>query len=250
MIDIDVKAGYFGKFPELGDFVKKDLPRSFLDPWDLWLQRALYASREHLGDQWLEVYLTSPVWRFALSKGLCGNASWIGLLMPSVDRVGRYFPLTLALELPSTVDPFRAMYHAADWLDEGSRILLSVLEAKEFDISQFDQEVTKLHVPESLFREPMAINSNLASEICCLGAEAGDFCDAGLHFSHCWAARQLGNYSLWWDPGSEGIQCSMLLAAGLPSPEHFSGMLTGTWIPVVGRAAAGKRSDVYDARKA
>ena len=48
-----------------------------------------------MGDVWLEAFLEAPVWRFVLPPGLCGARAAIGLIMPSVDKVGRYFPLTL-----------------------------------------------------------------------------------------------------------------------------------------------------------
>ena len=32
--------GFYGKTPRHGDFIKRRLPRSFVDPWDDWLQRA------------------------------------------------------------------------------------------------------------------------------------------------------------------------------------------------------------------
>src|SRR5512139_3843786 len=92
--------GWYGKIPNLGDFASRRLPSRFIVAWDDWLQRALASSRAQLGGQWLDLYLTSPVWRFLLMPGVCGSAAWAGVLMPSVDRVGRYFPLTIALELP------------------------------------------------------------------------------------------------------------------------------------------------------
>ena len=49
-------------------------------------------SRDALGEGWLETYLTAPVWRFALAAGCCGPAA-AGIWLPSVDRVGRYYPL-------------------------------------------------------------------------------------------------------------------------------------------------------------
>ena len=60
----------------------------------------LAASHAALGDRWLDVYLTSPAWRFVFGPGACGPSPVIGLMAPSVDRVGRYFPLTLVAELP------------------------------------------------------------------------------------------------------------------------------------------------------
>src|SRR4051794_31956021 len=54
------------------------------------------ASRESAGDVWLPAFLEAPVWRFLVPAGLCGARAAVGLMMPSVDRVGRYFPLTFA----------------------------------------------------------------------------------------------------------------------------------------------------------
>ncbi len=89
-------AGFCGKIPTRGDFVRAGLPRSFVDPWDDWLQRMLASSRAILGEAWLPAWLEAPVWRFALMPGICGPEAALGLWLPSVDRIGRYFPLTVA----------------------------------------------------------------------------------------------------------------------------------------------------------
>lgn len=95
-------AGYgaFGKMPALGDFFRIGLPPSFVDPWDRWLQTGLAGARDLLGARWEECYMTAPIWRFTLDAGLAGPLAAQGVLMPSVDRVGRQFPLTLARLLP------------------------------------------------------------------------------------------------------------------------------------------------------
>ena len=54
------------------------------------------ASRAALGERWLPAYLSAPVWRFQLAAGVCGSRGWRGFFFASVDRVGRYFPLTVA----------------------------------------------------------------------------------------------------------------------------------------------------------
>ena len=56
------------------------------------------------GLRWLDVYLTSPAWRFVCAAGACGPRPVMGLMAPSVDQVGRYFPITLACELPERVN--------------------------------------------------------------------------------------------------------------------------------------------------
>ncbi len=112
-------AGFCGKIPARGDFVRAGLPRSFTDPWDDWMQRALAASREQLGEAWSPAWLEAPVWRFALMPGLCGPAAVIGLWLPSVDRAGRYFPLTLtavaaAVDLPELIEQAGGFLAAAE----------------------------------------------------------------------------------------------------------------------------------------
>ncbi|HEX7686978.1 MAG TPA: type VI secretion system-associated protein TagF, partial [Burkholderiaceae bacterium] len=89
-------CGFYGKLPSEGDFVSRRLPWEFTSAWDDWLQQGMQASRGALGERWLELYLSAPVWRFQLAPGVCGPLAWRGLFFASVDRVGRYFPLTLA----------------------------------------------------------------------------------------------------------------------------------------------------------
>jgi type VI secretion system protein ImpM len=76
--------------------VRAGLPRDFTDRWDDWLQSVLTGSRALMGEAWLPAFLEAPVWRFALPSGMCGERGALGLMMPSVDKAGRYFPLTFA----------------------------------------------------------------------------------------------------------------------------------------------------------
>lgn len=89
------RIGAFGKIPSLGDFFRFDLPQRFTAPWDAWLQEVLGACMEQV-DDWDSLYLSAPIWRFSLSAGLAGEEQVAGIIMASVDRVGRRFPLTLA----------------------------------------------------------------------------------------------------------------------------------------------------------
>jgi type VI secretion system protein ImpM len=87
--------GYFGKFPALGDFVRGNVSRRFVDAWDTFLQEGFLASRAALGDGWREAYQTAPIWRFALGESVIKGGPYYGVMMPSQDAVGRLFPLTL-----------------------------------------------------------------------------------------------------------------------------------------------------------
>jgi type VI secretion system protein ImpM len=84
--------GFFGKLPTRGDFVSAGLPRSFIGPWDAWLRWVLPPVFQSLANGWID----APVWRFRLHPGVCGADPVLGVLLPSMDRVGRFFPLTIA----------------------------------------------------------------------------------------------------------------------------------------------------------
>ncbi|WP_137181636.1 type VI secretion system-associated protein TagF [Roseomonas sp. AR75] len=96
----EVRIGFLGKLPARGDFCMRGLPRGFCDAWDGWLAEVMPGSREILGETWLAAWLEAPVWRFALPPGQCGAEAVAGLMLPSVDRAGRHWPLTLAAVTP------------------------------------------------------------------------------------------------------------------------------------------------------
>lgn len=102
--------GAFGKMPSVGDFFRINLPNAFVSVWDGWIQRAMLSAQENLGQAFDAHYMSAPIWRFSLAAGLAGPQKMLGVLMPSVDRVGRRFPLTLARAVttpgPAPLDHF------------------------------------------------------------------------------------------------------------------------------------------------
>ena len=56
-----------------------------------------------MGEAWLPAFLEAPVWRFVLPPGMGGAQAVVGLMLPSVDRAGRYFPLTFAALSPRCI---------------------------------------------------------------------------------------------------------------------------------------------------
>ncbi len=99
-------AGWYGKLPGLGDFAVRRLPPAFVEPWDAWLQAGLHDmphARRASDDGAL-----APVRRFWLSPGVVDALAWGGLLMPSTDRTGRRFPLTVAQPMLSLAQAIAA----------------------------------------------------------------------------------------------------------------------------------------------
>ena len=87
--------GFFGKVPARGDFLGRRVPPGLAESWDAWLGRLTVAVREAAGDAWPEAWLTAPLWHFALGAELAPPLGAAGVLVASVDRVGRMFPFTL-----------------------------------------------------------------------------------------------------------------------------------------------------------
>src|SRR5262249_11485116 len=122
--------GWYGKLPSLGDFASRRLPVEFVKAWDACLQEVISASRDALGERWFDASLTMPIWRFVFLPGLVTQSGWAGVMMPSVDRVGRHFPLTIAIELPSLAAAAFAAFEGAQWFAGLEEAALAVLDPR------------------------------------------------------------------------------------------------------------------------
>ena len=222
--------GFFGKLPSNGDFVTRRLPRiPFLNTWDEWLQQAMAKSREQLKDSWLNIYLTSPIWRFTLSSGLCGDNAWAGLLMPSVDKVGRYFPLTIAIELNNTVHPLQLMEDATDWFQDAEDVALSALE-DDLKLEQFDRRVESLGVPH--ISNPAIQTLSIVNRTTPLLLDipsANEISSTFPALVKLLLDSTYKNYSLWWTHGSDHVKPRLIVNPGLPSRDSFTAYLDGNW---------------------
>lgn len=76
----------FGKLPAHGDFVSRGLSGAERDAMDGWLSASLAAARDGLGATFCDLWDRAPPWRF-------GAAGAAGALAPSVDAVGRRYPI-------------------------------------------------------------------------------------------------------------------------------------------------------------
>jgi type VI secretion system protein ImpM len=218
------RLGFFGKLPARGDFVTRRLTRDFTDPWDAWLQDAIAMSAQQLGDDWLEAYLTAPIWRFLLSAGICGQGPMLGIMMPSVDRVGRYFPLTLAVTVVDSATPAKAMLTAGAWFDEVEQLALSALE-DDADLDRIDQQAEAIAPP--LAEQPGAASYRTDRAVSVELGEAGVDAAAGAIDSV--LGLLASRYTLWWTSGSDRCKPSLVFAETLPSVERFAALLDGRW---------------------
>lgn len=216
--------GFYGKVPVLGDFVGRRLTPEFIRIWDQWLGGCLLKSREQLGDEWLNHYLTSPIWRFALAPGLCGEQGWLGVMIPSVDRVGRYFPLTLACPTGTGHVLAWSMIAGDDWLEGLEKLALSAL-GDAFNLEDFDRGLREHPWPglaevitEHRWDGPTLSPANDAD---CPNTGDARHIRCGGHP----VERPGEGYSLWLTAGSSDIPAHGYCWKGLPPADTFTAML-------------------------
>ena len=162
-------CGFYGKLPSQGDFVTRRLPWEFTSAWDDWLQQGMLASRTALGERWLELYLSAPIWRFQVAPGVCGPLGWRGVFFASVDRVGRYFPLTLAFAgAPGArVGPSLAVDEAR-WIAAEDAALAGL--DPQLAIEDFEQALLALAEPAADASDPGA-DASAGVHFFCAGTE-------------------------------------------------------------------------------
>lgn len=222
-------AGWYGKIACLGDFASRRLAPEFISRWDGWLQQVMSASRGHLGEAWLDAYLTSPVWRFILFPGLCGESSWVGVFMPSVDKVGRYFPVTIACETAAFASTEREFNALADWLDRIEALALSTLDTVR-TVQEFDDALITLRMPSAapprvvLARQLVGVLRSDEAAMFTLPSDdelAQTLMGAGSSVLR----EAVRGSSLWWAPGGPGAGAPLLACRGLPDGARFTAML-------------------------
>lgn len=233
-----MEVGLYGKLPTHGDFLRRRVADDFVSGWDAWLQRCIAESRASLGEAWLDTYLTSPVWRFALAPGVCGAAAVAGILVPSVDRVGRYFPLTLVWPTPAHLSTLEIALRFRTGFERAERLLLDTLALEHFEFADFDRSVLELAVhlesvpKEDSLRltqasvEAAAASMAQAQRVALRSVSDLETSALQLYGHHLDAS---GGLACWWTDGSSAVEPSWLMTRGLPDGFQYSAMLDGAW---------------------
>ena len=204
-------VGLFGKLPARRDFIEYSVDRALMEKWDPWLQRAVAESREILGEGWLDIYLKAPIWRFWLGPGICG-ISVLGALMPSVDGVGRYFPLSLVWTGEGSIPP-PELDEQAEWFAAAEEILLGALA-------------------EDVGYEGVKAALALLPPVHCDSGADEDRPSVPALFRSLRAGSLPDFYrgmSCWWVPSHDGgaTRPRAMLRRGLPDPSDYTTMMVG-----------------------
>lgn len=219
--------GWYGKLMPLGDFASRRLDAASTGRCDAWLVAVMSGLQAELGGHWLQAYLSAPVLRLAWTPGAIDERWWFGVLMPSCDKVGRYFPLLVVQPRASPPADRIAIDHLELWFQHLARAALWTLD-EQASIQSFEQ---------ALHDAPPWPTSGVPAALLPAGSGAS-------HASYTLAGRaaplsgwlhalalqtlqsQLAGTTLWWRC-SEGAPATLAVVRGLPDAAAFAALLTG-----------------------
>jgi type VI secretion system protein ImpM len=228
-------AGWYGKLPSLGDFASRRLAQQFIDAWDDWLNDGLAGWRTREPQSWLDAYLAGSSWRFVLMPGVMPEKApdprqaWAGVLMPSVDKVGRYFPLTLAQPLVHVPATSAQAEPVLGWLQQLDDLAVDALH-DDWDVDRLEAELHRL---------------GPCPEAPALPDEPGDACTAEAFDRPLLQLRPSGGLAVWladiagqrllaalhgralWLRTDDQGRPVLRISRGLPLADDFSALLSG-----------------------
>lgn len=225
------QIGCFGKIRSCGDFICRHVPQSVQQAFDKWLDAGLAETKERFQQNWLDYYLTSPVWYF-LRPSTNRERFVFGIMMPSIDKVGRYYPLIVINELQydESLDLERAAKIEALMLDT----LSSGVVIDEFDqqLQFLNKQLTgstkaSLEVAVELSAKPQQqLTDFIREKLLRRDAEASDMkAHIFVHTSEIGQKHQ----SIWWTKGSEHMGTTALICCDFPPISGIHATLDGDW---------------------
>jgi len=223
------QTGLYGKLPAYGDFIFRNLNPSFINAWDEWLQHFISVSREQIGENWLDIYLTSPIWRFSFSPGVIDNNTWAGIIMPSVDRVGRYFPISIVKPFAESVSPINILRQHQPWYEQVEDLCLQALEGV-IDADQLIKAAETLSASSQDAYLPTGHLGEMGPQIFGLITPGVEALDELMPFwLNASLSSGLSSFSVWQTAGSELISPMVFSCQGLPPIGGIASMLDGQW---------------------
>lgn len=207
--------GAYGKLPAHGDFLALHIDSELSTGFDALIAGGLATFRARRGAAWLQVYLTSPLWHFALGPGLLASRTVCGVMIPSVDAVGRYFPFAILVELDRPAAALRLDCAAAPWFTAAGELALAALEER-LTLADLSTALAELGLPNADTEQPPAWPLALS----------GTDTERLAHILATAASRPLG---LFWSNGSPEIPACTVGIAEPPSAALVAALFDGDW---------------------
>ena len=225
----DDAAGWFGKLAVLGDFASRRLAPDWVKACDEWLSSGIEASRRDLGERWPQIYLAAPVWRFAWGPGIVDERWWFGVLMPSCDSVGRYFPLVITQMRNQPPGDRIAIDHLELWWSYMARAALQTL-AEGAALDDFEAELSQAPPwPGAGGHAGIAPAQLVPGRERYRTAAGASLSDVAQGLAAGGLMQRLRGMSAWAPLRGPAEPGSLTLQSGLPPAAAFAQLLTGNW---------------------
>ena len=212
--------GWYGKLPMLGDFAHRRLPPGFVSACDDWLAQGVAASRAALGPAWLSHYLTAPLWCFAWSPRVVDEQWWFGVLMPSVDAVGRYFPLLVTFSAAQAPIAPGDLAQWAQWYERAGACALQTLQGQA-SLDAFEAALNAVGTPLIAPSADVDPRQQFADESQVHPAQHA----ATLALRSLTAGPE--GRTVWWTQGGEEAAPTVTVVQGLPAADRFGALFQG-----------------------
>lgn len=222
-------TGIYGKLPAHGDFLHRNLPSRVVNEWDAWLQTFIGSTQERLGDAWLDIYLTSPIWRFCWSSGVLDDNYWAGIVLPSVDRVGRYFPFSVLRRLDVNTVPCDFIWRQTAWYETLESEALRALDGQsQVDALLETVNQTRLVLPEDGYvrQGPANIEAGIVVDT---DYQAQSVEKSMPQLLDAFVGSAFSSYGVWCTNGSERVEPCLFISRSMPPVAGAAAMLDGLW---------------------
>lgn len=200
-LDKSLHAAWWGKLPSQGDFVGRRMPHALMLKWDSWLRDGIDFLRDDAGASWASRFVKSPIWYFACPASVLGTAG-VGVFGPSVDRIGRLFPLIVM----ATVEGFDVAASDEEVLNYLTGLRQVLIDARRLPLSaqQVDEYLASLAPPiaEPTRSQDQALIHDLLSDL--LPPATPSSCVSGLQIRWRECITKTSQTSVWWTGSTDG----------------------------------------------
>jgi len=221
-----MRCGLYGKLPAKRDFVAVSVPRRFIRVWEPWVERGMAESRAHVCEaEWKRAFSSAPIWRFWLGPSLCGEAI-IGAVMPSMDSLGRLFPLTLigVAEKDEALAP-PDIERRDPWFERVEGFLLSTLDWQ----ASFERTLEALASLDGSLAQAEVSRQGDTGGTVGPAAVGGGWFSLGLSIAALHRKRSNSlpaKATYWWTLGGDSREPLAWTQDSMPDPAVFGDMMT------------------------
>ncbi|UHS59428.1 type VI secretion system-associated protein TagF [Agrobacterium vaccinii] len=141
------RIGFYGKIPSHGDFISEGMDRELIASLDAWIRTGMHACADIFAGRWDSIFTTCPPMRFIIERGIWGRSAYVGVLLPSKDRVGRKYPLVILAQMVDFRQHPRTLYLDDTWF-MAAEALAETSMTFDFDMARFTTSIKRLRMPK------------------------------------------------------------------------------------------------------